>query len=325
MSNTPAHDAAHAPHAPQGSLRTLALGALGVVYGDIGTSPLYAIKECFKPASRRRAHAANVLGILSLIVLVARAGDRGEVHHVHHARRQPRRGRHPRPAGARHAAARQPRRPQGQPPRRAALVPSGSSAPRSSTATASSRRPSPCSPRWRAWRWPPPRCTRSSCPSPWASSWGSSSCRSAARRSVGAIFGPATLVWFVSIAAAGLPWIVRRPEVLAPSTPGPRGAVFPRRTTGTGSCVLGSVVLCITGGEALYADMGHFGRKPIRLAWYAVVMPALLLNYFGQGALLLAARRPPYATTPSSASSPGCLSTPWWPSPRWPRWWPRRR
>src|SRR5262249_25096728 len=95
-----------------------------------------------------------------------------------------------------------------------------------------------------------------------------------------------TLVWFVSIAAVGAPSVAAHPAVLA--------AVDPRHAIGflvthgaRGYLLLGAVVLCITGGEALYADMGHFGLRPIRLAWYCVVMPALLLNYLGQGALLL--------------------------------------
>src|SRR5262249_34785609 len=102
-----------------------------------------------------------------------------------------------------------------------------------------------------------------------------------------AIFGPITLLWFLSIAAAGAPWVATQPTVLA--------AVAPTHAIGFllahgahGFLVLGSVVLCITGGEALYADMGHFGLRPIRLAWYLLGLPALLLNYFGQGALLLA-------------------------------------
>jgi KUP system potassium uptake protein len=94
------------------------------------------------------------------------------------------------------------------------------------------------------------------------------------------------LAWFISIGIAGVTWIVQAPEVLAAVNP-----VYAVRflvDNGThGFLLLGSVVLVITGGEALYADMGHFGRLPIRLAWYAVVFPGLLLNYFGQGALLL--------------------------------------
>jgi KUP system potassium uptake protein len=104
--------------------------------------------------------------------------------------------------------------------------------------------------------------------------------------SVGAIFGPAMLVWFATITVMGIPWIVRHPAVLAAANPA--CAVRFLHANGSKSLlVLGSVVLCITGGEALYADMGHFGIRPIRSAWYLVVFPALIVNYLGQGALLL--------------------------------------
>ncbi|MCM2323123.1 MAG: potassium transporter Kup [Oligoflexia bacterium] len=104
--------------------------------------------------------------------------------------------------------------------------------------------------------------------------------------SVGAVFGPLTLLWFLTIAAAGLPWILRRPDILHAIDP--RLAIdFFIRNGKHGFLVLSSIVLCITGAEALYADMGHFGRRPIRIAWYAIVFPALLINYFGQGALVL--------------------------------------
>ena len=119
---------------------------------------------------------------------------------------------------------------------------------------------------------------------------------------IGAIFGPVTLCWFIAIAATGLPWIVRHPEILAALSPLHAVRFFLEHGK-HGFLVLGSVVLCITGGEALYADMGHFGTRAIRRAWYACVFPALLLNYFGQGALLLerpdAAANPFYAVVPS--------------------------
>jgi KUP system potassium uptake protein len=103
---------------------------------------------------------------------------------------------------------------------------------------------------------------------------------------IGAVFGPVMLLWFVSIALLGIPSIARHPEVLAALDP--RHAIRFFVANGVhGFLLLGSVVLCITGGEALYADMGHFGRKPIRISWMALVFPALLLNYFGQGALLI--------------------------------------
>jgi KUP system potassium uptake protein len=81
--------------------------------------------------------------------------------------------------------------------------------------------------------------------------------------------------------------------------------------------ILGAVVLCVTGAEALYADLGHFGKRPIRLAWFGVVMPALTLNYFGQGALLLA--EPEAVKNPFFMMAPDWALCRWWCWPRWPR------
>jgi len=103
---------------------------------------------------------------------------------------------------------------------------------------------------------------------------------------IGRFFGPITLLWFAAIAALGLIHIVRHPEILMAIHPG-YAFDFAAHNPMVTFIILGAVVLCVTGAEALYADLGHFGKKPIRLAWFAVVMPALTLNYFGQGALLL--------------------------------------
>jgi KUP system potassium uptake protein len=103
---------------------------------------------------------------------------------------------------------------------------------------------------------------------------------------VGALFGPITAVWFAVLALLGIINIMEYPGVLVAVSPGYAVRFFAENAWG-GFLVLGAVVLAITGTEALYADMGHFGKKPIRLAWGAYVMPALLLNYFGQGALIL--------------------------------------
>src|SRR5262249_29387168 len=92
--------------------------------------------------------------------------------------------------------------------------------------------------------------------------------------------------WFVAIGALGTVQVVGNPRVLAAIWPGHAVSYFARHGLG-GLPILGVVVLCLTGGEALYADMGHFGARPIRLAWFAVAMPALVLSYFGQGALML--------------------------------------
>jgi KUP system potassium uptake protein len=119
---------------------------------------------------------------------------------------------------------------------------------------------------------------------------------------VGGLFGPVMVLWFVTIAALGVHWIVRAPQVLVAIDP--RHAITFFRAHGlTGFTVLGAVFLVVTGGEALYADMGHFGKRPIRVAWFSLVLPALLLNYFGQGAQLIlnpaAAEQPFFRMVPS--------------------------
>ncbi|CAN5608573.1 potassium transporter Kup [soil metagenome] len=103
---------------------------------------------------------------------------------------------------------------------------------------------------------------------------------------VGLIFGPVMLLWFLTLAALGIHAILGQPSVLAALNP-VHAVQFFARNGWLGFTVLGAVFLVVTGGEALYADLGHFGRRPIRIAWFALVLPALLLNYFGQGALLL--------------------------------------
>lgn len=254
----------------------LALGALGVVYGDIGTSPLYAVKECFAPGHGVDPTPENVLGILSLIVwslvlvivvkyitFILRADNHGE----------------------------------GGILSLLALVGNGKGAkwgmvmlglfgaallygdgiitPAISVLSAVE-----------GLEVATPRIHPLIVPITVVILAGLFLIQKRGTASVGAVFGPATLVWFVSIAAAGLPWIIRRPEVLAAFNP-LHGVAFFAHHGKHGFLLLSAVVLCITGGEALYADMGHFGRRPIRWAWYGVVLPALLVNYLGQGAVLL--------------------------------------
>jgi len=120
---------------------------------------------------------------------------------------------------------------------------------------------------------------------------------------VGKLFGPVMVVWFGTLAVLGISQIVRNPSVLAAANP-LYGYEFFRVNGWVGFFVLGTVFLVVTGGEALYADMGHFGRRPIRIAWFAFVLPALLLNYAGQGALLLA--------NPEAAQNPFYLMAPSW-------------
>ena len=120
---------------------------------------------------------------------------------------------------------------------------------------------------------------------------------------VGGLFGPIMVLWFIAIAALGISWLVQDPVVL--TAVDPRHAVsFFREHGWHGFGVLGAVFLVVTGGEALYADMGHFGKRPIRIAWFTLVLPALLLNYFGQGALLL--------RNPQAAAQPFFLLAPDW-------------
>ena len=130
---------------------------------------------------------------------------------------------------------------------------------------------------------------------------------------IGKFFGPITLVWFAVIAILGVYHISTHPEILWAISPH-YALMFMWENPGTTFVILGAVVLCVTGGEALYADMGHFGKKPIRLAWFTTVMPALTLNYFGQGALLLsnpeAVKNPFYMMAPDWALIPlVCLAT----------------
>jgi KUP system potassium uptake protein len=120
---------------------------------------------------------------------------------------------------------------------------------------------------------------------------------------IGRFFGPITLVWFVVLALLGVVNIVEHPTILQAISPH-HALGFAWANPGTTFIILGAVVLCVTGAEALYADLGHFGKTPIRLAWFSVVMPSLVLNYFGQGALLL--------ERPEAVKNPFFLMAPEW-------------
>jgi KUP system potassium uptake protein len=260
----------------------LALGALGVVYGDIGTSPLYAVRECFDPAHGLPPTTGNVLGILSLITwalilvvvvkylwFVLRADNEGE--------------------GGILALLALVARPidTAKPGRTrvvlvlmglfgaALLYADGMITPAISVlgAIEGLRVATPVFEHWVV-------------PITAAILVALFLVQRHGTAGIAAIFGPATLVWFIAIAATGLPWIVREPQVLAALYPG-HAAAFLIDHGVHGFLLLGSVVLVVTGSEALYADMGHFGRQPIRRAWFWIAMPALLINYFGQGAVLI--------------------------------------
>lgn len=266
---------------PRSPLALLTLGALGIVYGDIGTSPLYAMRESFEGAGHELAVTPdNVLGVLSLIVwslvlvitvkylqFVMRADNRGE----------------------------------GGILVLTSLIPNGSDAGRrrrvlilvglfgtallygdgmitpaisvlsavEGTAIVS------------------PRLSSYAVPIAIVILVGLFSIQRRGTRAVGRAFGPVMVVWFAVLAVLGLNQIVREPAVLAALNP-VHAVTFFLDNGLTGFLALGSVFLVVTGGEALYADMGHFGRRPIALGWMGLVLPGLLLNYLGQGALLIA-------------------------------------
>jgi KUP system potassium uptake protein len=121
--------------------------------------------------------------------------------------------------------------------------------------------------------------------------------------SVGKVFGPVMLVWFAVLAVMGVSWIIREPQVLLAIDPSNALRMLTQHQIGA-LAVLAGVFLTVTGGEALYADMGHFGKTPIRLGWIVIVMPALVMNYFGQGAMLM--------EHPTSISNPFYLMAPAW-------------
>ena len=287
--------------APTGkALAALSLGALGVVYGDIGTSPLYALKECFNGPHGVEPTPANVLGVLSLVFwaltfvvtfkylsFVMRADNRGE-------------------GGILALLALVSRQDTDKREPAASCWCSASSARRCSTATASSPRPSRCSARWRAWRWPPRPWPPLVVPVTVLILAGLFLIQRRGTGTVGAIFGPVMLVWFVCIAALGVRGILSRARrCCAPSTRSYAVRFFAENGV-HGFLVLGAVVLVITGGEALYADMGHFGKRPIRLAWLAAGHagpPAQLLRAGGAAAARPRGARPTRSTC-SARSGP---------------------
>ncbi len=283
-------------------LAILALGALGVVYGDIGTSPLYALKECFSGPHGVPVTKSNVLGVLSLIfwslnfvvtfkylTVVMRADNRGEggILALLALVRPQGEGR---PSGAYRwliavglfGAA--------------LLYGDGIITPAISVLGAVEGL-SVATPALEPWVVPIAVVIIS----------GVFAVQRRGTAGIGKIFGPMTGLWFISIAVLGVVGILEHPSVLAALNPF-YAASFLWNEGFTGLMVLAAVVLVITGGEALYADMGHFGKRPIRMAWYAVVLPALVLNYFGQGAILLespaAARNPFYSLVPGWALYP---------------------
>ncbi len=298
----PAHLAPEAvPAKPRGKvLLGLALGALGVVYGDIGTSPLYSLKECFNGPHGVPATPENVMGVLSLVfwamtfvvtfkylTFVMRADNRGEggilaLMALVGQRETTRRGRRTLAMLGLFGAA--------------LLYGDGVITPAISVLGAVE-----------GISIATPALGHAVVPVTVAILIALFLFQKRGTAAVGAVFGPVMLVWFLCIALLGLRGLLHDPGILRAVSP-VRAASFFVQHRLHGFLVLGAVVLVITGGEALYADMGHFGKRPIRVAWLAVAMPALLLNYFGQGAMLLhdpaAARNPFYLLVPQWALYP---------------------
>jgi KUP system potassium uptake protein len=283
-----------------GALAALTLGAIGVVYGDIGTSPLYALKEVFAH-DRVPLTAGNVMGILSLVfwtltvvvslkyvVLILRADNHGE-------------------GGLIAMLALASQAVKDKPVLRSRLLMlgifgtaiffgDGVITPAISVLSAVEGLEVSAH-----------GLHRFIVPVTLVVLTALFAAQRFGTAAVGRLFGPITLVWFGTLALLGLPHIAEYPQVLVALSPH-YALEFMLRHPGIAFVALGAVVLCVTGAEALYADLGHFGKQPVRLAWFTVVMPALVINYFGQGAMLLQhpekVRNPFYEMAPAWALYP---------------------
>ena len=281
----------HAENRPVG----LALAALGIVYGDIGTSPLYAFKQAVQAGGA--VSPDSVLGVLSLVfwaliivvsakyaVLIMRADNRGEGGIV--AMLALLDIRHAKPGtwragllvvgliGA------------------ALLYGDGVITPAISVLSAIE-----------GTKVDFPRVAPFVVPVTLVILAGLFLVQRRGTEAIGRVFGPVMLVWFAVIGALGILAILREPAVLGALNPWHAAGYLLRAGPGISFAVLGAAFLAVTGGEAMYADMGHFGRLPIRLGWFAVALPCLVLNYFGQGALLL--REPAAIENPFYLLAPG--------------------
>ncbi|PQA79460.1 potassium transporter Kup [Rhodoferax sp. TS-BS-61-7] len=282
--------------ASKSSLAALTLGAIGVVYGDIGTSVLYAMKEVFG-SGHVPFTPDNVYGILSIffwtltvivsikyVVLVLRADNHGEGGLV---------------AMLALASQSVKHRPE---LRRVLLIigifgtclfyGDGVITPAISVLSAVE-----------GLEVISPAFKRYVIPITLVILFGLFAVQKRGTTGIGKFFGPITVVWFAVLAVLGVSHIVDHPEILWAISPH-YALGFMWNNPGTTFIILGAVVLCVTGAEALYADLGHFGKKPVRLAWFSVVMPALVINYFGQGALLLA--------NPAAVKNPFFMMAPDW-------------
>ena len=278
------------------SLTALTLGAIGVVYGDIGTSVLYAVKEVFHTGHVPFTHA-NVYGILSIlfwtltvivslkyVVLVLRADNAGE-------------------GGLVAMLALASQSVKDKPKLRQVLLMvgifgtclfygDGVITPAISVLSAVEGL-EVVSPTFR----------KAVIPLTLVILFVLFAVQKRGTAGIGKFFGPITLIWFAAIALLGVSHIVDHPEILWALSPH-HALLFMWHNPGTTFIILGAVVLSVTGAEALYADLGHFGKRPIRLAWFSTVMPALTLNYFGQGALLL--------KNPDAVKNPFFMMAPDW-------------
>ena len=277
--------------------RGLALAALGIVYGDIGTSPLYALQSCFVGDHSVATRPENILGVLSLIlwaltlvvtvkyvIFILRADNHGEggilalTALLSPLAKSPRRKQIVITLGLFGAAF---------------LYADGMITPAISVLSAVEGL----------------RLAEPTLPRIWIIAisitilLGLFRLQSSGTARVGSLFAPIMLVWFSVLAGLGVWHIMQAPGVLAAVSPHHAVLFFANNGT-AGFLVLGTVFLAVTGGEALYADVGHFGVRPIRLSWFAVVFSALILNYFGQGALLL--------HRPAAVANPLFEMTPHW-------------
>jgi KUP system potassium uptake protein len=286
----------HASTRSPAALAALTLGALGVVYGDIGTSPLYALKEVFHGGHVPATHD-NILGVLSLIfwtmtiivslkyvLLVLRADNNGEGGLI---------------AMLALATMAVKERPQ---LRRvlmtvglfgtAVFFGDGVITPAISVLSAVE-----------GLEVVAPALHHAVIPITLVVLTLLFAVQRFGTGGIGKAFGPVTLVWFFALIALGLPHVIGNPHVLLALNPIYAYGFFAAQPM-MAFVGLGAVVLVVTGGEALYADLGHFGKLPIRIAWYGLVMPALVINYFGQGAMLLG--------DPAAVSNPFYLMAPKW-------------
>jgi KUP system potassium uptake protein len=291
------HSSSHSGKSDLKHLTTISLAALGVVFGDIGTSPLYAVRECFHGEYSIPVTTDNVLGVLSLLIwaiilivtikyltFIMKADNEGEGGIlaltsliISHSKKNKSERWLLVAIGLFGASL---------------LFGDGMITPAISVLSAVE-----------GVQIIAPEFSVLAIPVTIAILIGLFLFQHNGTAKVGALFGPIILVWFTAIGILGFNEIVRYPQILMAISPF-YGISFLMNNHVHGFMVLGAVFLAVTGAEALYADMGHFGRRPIRLTWMVVVFPALLLNYFGQGALLLA--------SPESSDNPFYSLVPSW-------------